>query len=368
MNLSHRAPLRAVLFPLAGLVLAGCGRPEIRSYRIAKEETEAQPPPAAAPAGEEPAASAAPAEVSWTAPAAWKAKPPSALRQASFDAAGPDGTVADVSVISFPGSGGDDLANVNRWRGQMGLPPIGPESLAGQVHALEAPAGHLVVVDLAGSGPGAPGPQRMIGAWLREPAQTWFFKIIGPGPAVAAQADAFSSFLKSITGSPPAPQAAGALPPGHPALAGGPADPAAFQVAQSGGSLSWQAPAQWRAGPASAMRKGTYLLGSDGTATLAISAFPGDVGGVAANVNRWRGQVGLPALSDADALAATQTISVHGLKVVVADAAAPGGPRILAALVPFQGATWFFKVSGPSEAVGRAKSDFLQFLQTIQSP
>ena len=58
----------------------------------------------------------------------------------------------------------------------------------------------------------------------------------------------------------------------------------------SGDGLSWQAPAGWAQKPAGAMRKASYSVpGSDGDSDLSVTAFPGDVGGELANVNRWRG-------------------------------------------------------------------------------
>jgi hypothetical protein len=43
-------------------------------------------------------------------------------------------------------------------------------------------------------------------------------------------------------------------------------------------------------------------------------------------------------------------------------------PRIVAVLVPWQGRTWFFKLTGPNDAVGRAKPAFLDFIQTVDVP
>ena len=40
--------------------------------------------------------------------------------------------------------------------------------------------------------------------------------------------------------------------------------------------------------------------------------------------------------------------------------------RILGAYVPFNGATWFFKLSGPDAVVTKAKPDFLTFVQSIK--
>jgi len=55
----------------------------------------------------------------------------------------------------------------------------------------------------------------------------------------------------------------------------------------SGPGLTWTAPAHWKAKPGSAMRKGSYAIAGDGgEADLAITAFPGDVGGDLAAISR----------------------------------------------------------------------------------
>jgi len=169
-----------------------------------------------------------------------------------------------------------------------------------------------------------------------------------------------------------------ALPPGHPSMDGATpptAAPAAMPATPglqtaSGPELSWSAPAEWTAKPASMMRKATYAIAAGGaTADLAITAFPGDVGGDAANVNRWRGQVGLPALGDAEALASIERLSANGLTigiVDVCDTTAASPTRLVGAIVPYSGATWFFKLLGPDAAVSPEKAAFLQFVKTIK--
>lgn len=174
-------------------------------------------------------------------------------------------------------------------------------------------------------------------------------------PASAAQPQIPNDSAHAGVGSPGAPST----------MSGGPA----VQTA-SGEALSWSAPANWQQKPASSMRKATYTIPGDGgtTAELAISAFPGDVGGEIANVIRWRGQVGLGLIGDAEATAAITRIETNGLKIGVVDVAdtAPEAPRLLGAMVPFGGATWFFKITGPSPVVEQAKPAFLAFLKTIK--
>ena len=139
------------------------------------------------------------------------------------------------------------------------------------------------------------------------------------------------------------------------------------QPTGEGPSLVWRAPPGWVAKATSAMRKGSYAVGA---AELAITVFPGDVGGVLANVNRWRGQAGLAAVDAARLDEVTSKLEANGLRFVITDAAGtgPGTPRILAALVPWQGRTWFFKLSGPADAVAAAKPSFLNFLQSVAAP
>jgi hypothetical protein len=136
-----------------------------------------------------------------------------------------------------------------------------------------------------------------------------------------------------------------------------------------GPALTWTTPAQWAAKPGSAMRKGSYAVPGSGetAADLSITAFPGDVGGKLANVNRWRGQVGLPPLADADLAGATESFEHNGLQFTVVDLASGQSPRrLLGAIVPFGDGTWFFKLLGPAPVVAEQKAAFLEFLKTVK--
>ncbi len=162
--------------------------------------------------------------------------------------------------------------------------------------------------------------------------------------------------------------AASARPPG-PSGAG--ATMAATPVATaSGAGLIWTAPGSWKAKAASAMRKGSYAVGDAGAeADLSITAFPGEVGGELANINRWRGQVSLPPLAEADVAAHVTRLNENGLAIVIIDAAGAGAnaQRVLGAIVPFEGATWFFKLLGPDAVVAKARPEFLAFVKTVKA-
>ncbi len=137
-----------------------------------------------------------------------------------------------------------------------------------------------------------------------------------------------------------------------------------------GPGLAWTAPARWTTGAANPMRKATYEVpGEGGTAELTITAFPSDVGGELANVNRWRGQVQLPPITEADLPAAVTRQEQNGLQLAIVDCGGAGAKaqRILGAIVPFNGGTWFFKLMGADALVAAAKPEFLAFLKTVRA-
>ncbi len=369
-----RRPWTALLL-LAG-ALAACRDRGVTSYRIPKEPDAAQPP------AEDSGPSGTPG-IRWAVPEGWQQQAASGMRQGSFLVSDASGASADVSVVSFPGTGGDDLANINRWRGQLGLPPVSEADLPSQLQGLSSPAGRYVVADMAGESADK-GPTRILGAWLRQPDRVWFFKMMGPSGLVEAQREAFTGFLQSVSfpaGAPDVPalaqspsnqantndlprSAPGVVP--LPAQAAGGAPMESVPVpAEEGASLVWTAAADWQSTPGSAMRRGSYSAG--GGADVAVTAFPGDVGGVLANVNRWRGQAGLPPVDEAGLGQVATALDSNGLHFLVVDAS-DGASPIVAALVPWNGGTWFFKLTGPADAVAKAKPAFLSFLRTVRAP
>lgn len=157
----------------------------------------------------------------------------------------------------------------------------------------------------------------------------------------------------------------------EPAMAAGPSMTGTPVTAASGAALTWVAPAHWTVKPAGAMRKGSYSVsGTDGAvADLSVTAFPGDVGGESANVNRWRGQLQLAPLTDPELAGVINRLDEHGLKIAVVDLVNPASAkptRLLGAMVPYDGATWFVKLLGPDTLVASEKPAFLEFLRSLQ--
>ncbi len=104
------------------------------------------------------------------------------------------GTAIPVPV--FPGDTGGLLANLNRWRGQISLPPFTPDQLDANIQHLDIGSLHVDVVDFAGTANGA--PTRILGAVVPKGGETWFFKLMGPDALVAAQKQDFLAFLNSV--------------------------------------------------------------------------------------------------------------------------------------------------------------------------
>lgn len=199
------------------LLLTACRRAEVTSYRVPAEKDPEMPMAspdsgaAAASSGSMPAAPGAAAGASmaetavptaegpglaWTAPAAWESKPASAMRKATYAVPGPGAAAGDLSITAFPGDVGGELANVNRWRGQVQLPPLDDSSLPGAVTHQDQNGLTLTVVDFASGA--ANNPQRILGAIVPYNGGTWFFKLMGPDAVVAAAKPAFLEFLKTV--------------------------------------------------------------------------------------------------------------------------------------------------------------------------
>lgn len=137
-----------------------------------------------------PAQAAEVAHPTWTVPEGWqKQEGERPMRVATFLAG-----EAEIAVSQFAGNAGGLLANVNRWRGQVGLPPVTEDQLAETTQAVEVPG-------FAGSTMRLKGPEKhLLGAALSEAKadRTWFIKLTTT-PAIADQQEAaFLAFVRSF--------------------------------------------------------------------------------------------------------------------------------------------------------------------------
>lgn len=182
------------------LALSGCGRDDVSHYRVPRQA--GSPSGEAAPgAGMPGMAGAVPpppdvsttGELQWALPKGWTDSRTGGMRYATLKptAAGK----IDVSVTVFPGPAGGEIANVNRWRNQIGLPPVDETALAKDRKALRSPAGSLAIFDYTSDGQTK---TRLVAAILFAGGNSWFVKMVGDaGPVAASRAD-FIRLLESL--------------------------------------------------------------------------------------------------------------------------------------------------------------------------
>lgn len=129
----------------------------------------------------------------------------------------------------------------------------------------------------------------------------------------------------------------------------------------------WEAPPAWKAQNPGPMRKARWIVQSNGQqAEITVSAFPGNVGGDIANVNRWRAQIGLPAIDINTLEIETEwiTIGERPSRFLILKGEEPS-KSIIAAIVPRKDETWFFKIMGDTALVIEEQATFRAFLNTL---
>ncbi|MGO8930761.1 MAG: hypothetical protein ACLQU3_28210 [Limisphaerales bacterium] len=373
LSYSQRLPSStrwAVLFLLAALV--GCDRGQVQEYRVAKEQTQMQAPPAAMPPGHPDTSGSAPPALQYKLPAEWQEVAPGQMRAASFRVPGKDGKQADVSVIPLPGLAGSDLDNVNRWRGQVGLPGVSEAELATLAQPVEIAGQSAKLYEQAGANPGSGEKSRILAAITRRAGVAWFFKMTGEDGLVAEQKPAFIEFLKSVTF--PAASAQAQLPPSHPPIGGGSMVTPAGAAASSGQAKpNWEVPSGWKEIPGGQFLVAKFALAGDGNAqaNVNVSMSSGDGGGMLANVNRWRTQLSLGPEAEVDLSKELQSLDLPGGKATLVDISGQDArtgqkARLLAVVVPRSGDTWFYKLMGDAQIVEREKEAFMKFVQTVK--
>jgi len=379
-------PFLVVLLFLA----AGCGRSKVEVYQVTANQDDSQQTASAPPTNSEalppghPGLSSTdnssaqmqpgivPSDVqnappiTWTTPPGWTSVPPSEMRVASFKVAGAGGQTADVSVVPLPGMAGGDFANVNRWRGQVGLSAATDGELEASAQNVEAGGQPAALFDIGGQNPAQGHPTRILGAIQHRDGTTWFVKMTGDANLVKQQKSEFITFLQSLNFESHSQQPQTQLPPGHPDINGMTA-PAAADTTSS--QPNWNVPAGWQ--PVSA---GQFLVakfkinGQNGlTADVNVSSSAGDGGGLAANVNRWRGQLGLPPVQEV----LTMTFEVPGGQAQLVDLSGKDAEtqkpsEIVAVIVTLPGQTWFYKLMGDPPVVATQKDTFTQFVKSAQ--
>lgn len=335
-------------------------------------------------------------QFTYTLPAGWQEGPASAMRAVNLKIS--DATECYVSVLG--GSGGGLASNLNRWRKQMGQPDLSDDEIAAlPKRPLLGGEASFIQVDGAFTGMGAAEAKpdyRMLGLALVTDTRAVFIKMTGPKAEVEAQAAGFDTFCASLaenapaeaaapaetpaSAEAPAPQAAAPAPPAPPAAAPAampapaiPATTAASSVPApkfDASKLQWSAPPSWQRGPDRMMRVVTYTVGN---AECYITVLDGPAGGIEANLNRWRGQMGQPGYT-ADEVAALPKLPVMGKEALYMEAkgtftAMNGqvleGQMMLGAIAMLDNGLLTVKMTGPEADVLAEIESFKAFCSSI---
>jgi hypothetical protein len=139
-------------------------------------------------------------KIIWTKPANWTEKKLTSMRLASFEVTGiGKKDTADISVVLLKGKAGGLIANINRWRNQIGLESVSKDKILAQINAGKSKLGKFKWIKI--SNPKNP-KMAIWGAILPAKNRTLFIKMAGPLKILELNSNKFLSFCKSLRASP----------------------------------------------------------------------------------------------------------------------------------------------------------------------
>lgn len=352
-RLSIAAPL-----VLSSLLLVGCGEGDPVRITEVREHTLPAPPSR---------------DFDFDLPEGWMPAKPDPGTIATLLA--PRETMGKATLVRLGGAGGGLLANVNRWRGQMGLAPVASldEAELGEIEIPGLRQGQLgrtleVTGTFTSRGGGTMAGAALLAVAVPDGNQTLFWKLLCQAKDLDALRAPFLGMVRSTRpGSGETAPGAEQQPSGaNPAGSG---DPRPANTSESSGpgpashrGFAWTTPAGWSWTPGNSIRLATFAPdGTQGT-RLSVTVLGGTAGGERSNLDRWRGELRLKPLSDEE-LAALPRVPILGTEAVLMDAKGSswsgtgnqpisGPARMIAAIVPVEGrGVLFIKLTGPQEEV-----------------
>jgi len=135
--------------------------------------------------------------------------------------------------------------------------------------------------------------------------------------------------------------------------------------------LKYTLPDGWKEKALSQMRVASFEASENGKiADISVIPLGGMAGGDYSNVNRWRGQIGLQQLDDAELQKLAEKVVIAGQPADLYDAAGTspaggGDQRIIGAILHRDDTSWFFKMAGPADIVEKNKPAFIAFLKSV---
>lgn len=165
----------------------------VRSIRFdqtqAAAPAEPAAPAAAAPSSDEPLA--------YQVPSGWeKEAETNQFRVVAFRIPSANGA-GEMVVTQMARDSGTLVENVNRWRGEVGLEPVGDLSFTPPT-AFKVDGSDAMMWDISGVASGDQPARRIIVVLVPRGPAWWFFKLSGPSDLVAGENDMFLGFLTSV--------------------------------------------------------------------------------------------------------------------------------------------------------------------------
>ncbi|PIE21929.1 MAG: hypothetical protein CSA62_15040 [Planctomycetota bacterium] len=311
----------------------------------------------------------------WDTPPGWESLQPAQFRDINLRVKGEPKAQCYLTRLS----GGSLAENVNRWRGQMGLAPIGAAELAKletiRFFGKKAP---LVVLDgkYTGMGRDSAGSSewRMYATLLKAPMFTVSVKMTGPQQLLKKERQNFERFVASIRLQSMG-QAKSDGPKAIPEqqAASTAASPASSEKTPA--SIRWDAPKHWQSGPPRSMRLATFYPGGDKDAELSLITLTGTGGGLIPNLQRWYDQMEITPPSEAE-LRALPKIDVLGVKATLIELSgsyrgmgsegSPGSMMLGAIAQPTKQFSVYIKMTGPEAKLRAEKEHFLAFCKSLR--
>ncbi len=136
----------------------------------------------------------------------------------------------------------------------------------------------------------------------------------------------------------------------------------------------WSAPPGWSEVARSGMRLVTLAPDARPEAECWVTLLPGDAGGVAANLNRWRAELGQAPLTPAE-IEALPRVAVLGREEALLEVAGSyrgmdgreiGDALLLGVVAQAGGKRVFIKMVGPREDVLAERDNFLAFCRSLE--
>ncbi|MFO0843371.1 MAG: hypothetical protein U0797_13390 [Gemmataceae bacterium] len=155
--------------------------------------------------------------------------------------------------------------------------------------------------------------------------------------------------------------------PGVEARASAPKMPPVAAKADPGGPIQYKTPEGWTEGGGNQFAAASFTVTKRGkSARVLVTPLGGAMpGGLLANVNRWRSEVELPPLSEAELKRAdVRDVRVGNHAAKLMDLVGKVD-RSLVVWLEADGKTWFFKMRGPRDVVDNEKDKFEAFIQSV---